>query len=109
MISLNYVSQCFCLILVLLLVALTANPGEKDTSDFSQNGALFLKQYCFSCHAGDQSAAELSLDSFTDNRSLIENRDIWEQVPGHANDRSDAAIGQRSATDGSIGIVCCTH
>ena len=80
MISLNYVSQCFCLILVLLLVALTANPGEKDTSDFSQNGALFLEQYCFSCHAGDQPAAELSLDSFTDNRSLIENRDIWEQV-----------------------------
>ena len=80
MISLNYVSQCFCLILVLLLVALTANPGEKDTSDFSQNGALFLEQYCFSCHAGDQPAAELSLDSFTDNRSLVENRDIWEQV-----------------------------
>ena len=80
MISLNYVSQCFCLILVLLLVTLTANPGEKDTSDFSQNGALFLKQYCFSCHAGDQPAAELSLDSFTDNRSLIENRGIWEQV-----------------------------
>ena len=80
MISLNYVSQCFCLILVLLLVALTANPGEKDTSDFSQNGALFLEQYCFSCHAGDQPAAELSLDSFTDNHSLIGNRDIWERV-----------------------------
>ena len=80
MISLNYVSQCFCLISVLLLIALTANPGEKDTSDFSQNGALFLEAYCFSCHAGDQPAAELSLDSFTDNRSLIENRDIWEQI-----------------------------
>lgn len=80
MISLNYVSQCFCLILVFLLVALTANPGDKDTSDFSQDGALFLEQYCFGCHAGDQPAAELSLDSFTDNRSLIENRDIWELV-----------------------------
>ena len=80
MTSLNYLSQCFCLILVLLLVALTANPGEKDTSDFSQNGALFLEEYCFSCHTGDQPAAELSLDSFTDNRSLIENRDIWEQI-----------------------------
>lgn len=94
MISLNYVSYSFCLILVLLLVALAANPGEKDTSrkspdtvavwgasdDFSQNGALFLEQYCLSCHAGDQPAAELSLDSFTDNRSLIENRDIWERI-----------------------------
>ncbi|MCE2412500.1 DUF1592 domain-containing protein [Candidatus Poribacteria bacterium] len=80
MISLNYVSSCFCLIFVLLLIALAANPGEKDTSDFSQNGALFLEEYCLSCHAGDQPAAELSLDSFTDNRSLIENRDISERI-----------------------------
>ena len=70
----------FCLILALLLVAFTANPGEKDTSDFSQKGALFLEEYCFSCHAGDQPAAELALNSFTDDHSLIENRDIWERV-----------------------------
>lgn len=80
MTSINYVSHCFCLIFVLLLVALTADPGEKDTADFSQNGALFLEEYCLSCHAGDQPAAELSLDSFTDNHSLIENRDIWERI-----------------------------
>ena len=80
MISLNYVAQCFCLILVFLLVALAANPGEKDTADFSENGVLFLEQYCFSCHAGDEPAAELSLDSFADNHSLIENRDVWERV-----------------------------
>ena len=76
----NYILRYLCLTLMLVLVTLTANPGEKDTSDFSQNGALFLEQYCFSCHAGDQPAAELSLDLFTDNRSLVENRDIWEQV-----------------------------
>ena len=76
----NYILRYLCLTLMLVLVALTANPGEKDTSDFSQNGALFLEQYCLSCHAGDQPTAELSLDSFTDNRSLVENRDIWERV-----------------------------
>ncbi len=80
MTSINYVSYCFCLILVLLLVVPIVNPGEKDTADFSQNGALFLEEYCFSCHAGDEPAAELSLDSFTDNRSLIEERDIWERI-----------------------------
>ena len=80
MISLNYASPCFCLIFVLLLVALAANAGEMDPSDFSQNGAIFLEEYCFSCHTGDQPAAELSLDSFTDNRSLIENRDIWDRI-----------------------------
>ena len=80
MISFNYVSQYFCLTLVLLLVAFTANPIEAEVPSFSQDGIPFLEEYCFSCHAGDQPAAELSLDSFMDNRSLIENRDIWERV-----------------------------
>ena len=80
MILRNYILRYLSLILVLALVTLTANPGEQNTSDFSQNGALFLEQYCFSCHAGDQPAAELSLDAFTDNHSLIKGRDIWELV-----------------------------
>ena len=80
MILSNYILRCLCLILILVLVAFTANPGEKDTTDFSKNGALFLEQYCFSCHAGDQPAAELSLDSYTDNHSLIKEREVWDRV-----------------------------
>ena len=80
MISFNYVSQCFCLTLVLLLVAFTANPIEDGVPSFSEDGIPFLEQFCFSCHTGDQPAAELALNSFTDNPSLIENRDIWERV-----------------------------
>ena len=80
MISFNYVSQCFCLTLVLLLVAFTANPIEDGVPSFSEDGIPFLEQFCFSCHTGDQPAAELALNSFTDNPSLIENRDVWERV-----------------------------
>ena len=80
MISPTYILRVLFLILMLALVTFAANPGEKDTSDFSQNGALFLEEYCFTCHAGDQPAADLSLDSFTDNQSLIKNRDVWERV-----------------------------
>ena len=76
----NYTGRCFCLILILALVAFTATLGEEDTPDFSKNGALFLEQYCFSCHAGDQPAAELSLDSYTDNHSLIKEREVWDRV-----------------------------
>ena len=39
-----------------------------------------MEKYCFSCHTGDQPAAEVSLDVFSDERSLIENRDIWDRV-----------------------------
>ena len=80
MISPNYTSQRICLILVLVFVAFTANPGKETTSGFSQEGVPFLKQYCFGCHAVDEPAAELALNSFPDDLSLIENRDVWERV-----------------------------
>ena len=80
MISLNHIPQCLCLTLVLVLIAFTANPGKETTSGFSQEGIPFLKQYCFGCHAGDEPAAELALNSFLDDLSLIENRDVWERV-----------------------------
>ena len=80
MISLNYISRCLCLTLVFVLVVVTANPVEEGTSNFAKEGIPFMKQYCFSCHTGDQPAAEISLDVFSDDRSLIENRDIWDRV-----------------------------
>ena len=80
MISLNYISRCLCLTLVFVLVGVTANPGEKETSKFAKEGLPFMEKYCFNCHTGDQPAAEISLDVFSDDRSLIENRDIWDRV-----------------------------
>ena len=80
MISLNHIPQCLCLTLVLILIAFAANPGGEETSSFSQEGLPFLKTYCFSCHAGDEPAAELALNAFSDDLSLIENRDVWDRV-----------------------------
>ncbi|MDE0484360.1 MAG: DUF1592 domain-containing protein [Candidatus Poribacteria bacterium] len=68
------------LILLLVFVSLTPSTGEKSTPDFAKEGILFLKQYCFDCHAGDQPSADLSLDAFKDNPSLIKNYDVWERV-----------------------------
>lgn len=80
MISRNHILQCLCLTLVLILIAFAAKPGEETPSGFAQEGLPFLEKYCFSCHAGDEPAAELSLDSFSDDLSLIENRDVWDRV-----------------------------
>lgn len=80
MISFNRILQCLCLILVLILIAFAAKPGEETPSGFAQEGLPFLKKYCFSCHAGDAPAAELALNAFSDDLSLIENRDIWDRV-----------------------------
>ncbi|RKU06665.1 hypothetical protein C6503_25490 [Candidatus Poribacteria bacterium] len=80
MISLNYILRCLCLISVLILIVLTLSLGENQDTSFSREGTGFLKQFCFDCHAGDEPAAELALDAFTDNLSLIENRDVWDRV-----------------------------
>ena len=80
MISLNHIPQYLGLTLVLVLIAFAANPGGEETSSFSREGLPFLKTYCFGCHTGDQPAAEISLDVFSDDMSLIENRDIWDRV-----------------------------
>ena len=80
MISLNYILRCLCLISVLILVVFTLSLGENQNTSFSREGTPFLKQFCFDCHAGDEPAAELALDAFTDNLSLIENRDVWDRV-----------------------------
>ena len=80
MISLNHILRYLCLVSVLTLVVLTLSLGENQNTSFSREGTTFLKQFCFDCHSGDEAAAELALDAFTDNRSLIENRDVWDRV-----------------------------
>ena len=80
MISFNHIPQYLCLTFILILIAFAANPGGEETSSFAQEGLPFLKKYCFSCHAGDEPAAELALNVFSDDLSLIENRDVWDRV-----------------------------
>ncbi len=80
MISFNHIPQYLCLTLILILIAFAAKTGEETPSGFAQEGLPFLKKYCFSCHAGDEPAAELALNSFSDDLSLIENRDVWDRV-----------------------------
>ena len=80
MISFNRIPQCLCLILILILIAFAAKPGEETPSGFAQEGLPFLEKYCFGCHAGDAPAAELALNAFSDDLSLIENRDVWDRV-----------------------------
>jgi len=80
MTSINYTPQCFRLILILVLLALPSSLGTEEAADFAQASTPFLEKYCFGCHAGEQPAAELALDSFQDNLSLIENREAWELV-----------------------------
>ena len=81
----NYAAQCLWFIRTLILVALVPTLSSL-AADFAQEDTYFLEEYCFSCHAGEQPAADLPLDAFSeqlanpnsDNLALIENWDVWE-------------------------------
>ena len=44
MISLNYIPRCLCLTLVFVLIAVSANPGGEETSQFAKEGLPFMKK-----------------------------------------------------------------
>ena len=80
MIARNYISRYLYLLLMLVFIASVPTLAGQEAPGFAKVGIPFLKQYCFGCHAGEEPAAELSLDAFPDNLSLIKNQDIWENV-----------------------------
>ncbi len=79
-ISNNYLLLPIFLMVLMVFVVLKPGFSEKDTSDFADEGVLFLEQYCYSCHSGDQPEAALSLDAIEDNESLLKNHDVIERV-----------------------------
>ncbi len=76
----NYTARHFSLTLMLVLVVSTPNLSAEDTPGFAQDGMPFLQQYCLGCHSGEQPPAELALDLFVDNASLIKHRQVWDRV-----------------------------
>ncbi len=70
---------CFIFIFGLVFFPFPLIAGE-EAPDFTKEGIPFMETYCFGCHTGALPSAGLALDSFADNRSLIENSDIWEGV-----------------------------
>ncbi|MCH8293121.1 DUF1592 domain-containing protein [Candidatus Poribacteria bacterium] len=76
----NYTARHFSLTLMLVLVVSTPNLSAEDTPGFAQSGMPFLQQYCLGCHSGEQPPAELALDLFVDNASLIKHRQVWDRV-----------------------------
>ena len=76
----NYVLQSLCFTWILVLVAIASNQDEVVIPDFAQEGVTFLERYCFACHAGEQPAGGLALDSFSSSLSLIEGHEVWKQV-----------------------------
>lgn len=52
----------------------------KAEPSFKAEGVAFLKTHCIKCHSGDKPKADLKLDGFTDDASLLKDRKTWQRV-----------------------------
>ena len=80
--------RCNIIVLILALFGLvpSVHSFEGAVSDDPaevtfQNAVLpFLAKNCFACHGNGESKADLSLDKYKDDLSLIKDRKIWDNV-----------------------------
>jgi hypothetical protein len=49
-------------------------------STFPVDGIAFLKKHCLACHTGAKAKADLRLDTFSDDASLVKDRKTWMRV-----------------------------
>ena len=77
-------SFVFFLLLVAGLAALAprcpAQPADGAPADFQKHVLPFLKAHCYHCHGNDKAEADLTLDKYTDNESLLKDRKVWDNV-----------------------------
>jgi hypothetical protein len=54
--------------------------AEASHSTYQKDVLPFLKRHCLSCHSGAKPKADLSLDKYTDDASLVPDRKVWDTV-----------------------------
>jgi Protein of unknown function (DUF1592)/Protein of unknown function (DUF1588)/Protein of unknown function (DUF1587)/Protein of unknown function (DUF1585)/Protein of unknown function (DUF1595)/Planctomycete cytochrome C len=68
------------LVLALLVIGDLVRAQDKPPATFDKDIRPFLKTHCFHCHGNGKQEADLSLDKYTDDESLLKDRKTWENV-----------------------------
>jgi hypothetical protein len=55
-------------------------PGTADESVYQKDILPFLKTHCFTCHGSGKAKADLSFGKYTDDKSLLPDRKLWDNV-----------------------------
>ena len=58
----------------------SAPAGGAIPARFGADVVPFLSRHCYTCHGGGKSKGEVTLDTFKDRKSLLEDREVWEKV-----------------------------
>jgi hypothetical protein len=67
-------------VLVLVLCLVSAVVSEAQSQTFETEVTPLLKQYCYKCHSGNVTEADVDLSRFTDARSVLRERKLWLRV-----------------------------
>src|SRR5262249_25050805 len=57
--------------------------GKESAADgptFQKDVLPFLKTHCFACHGNGKAKADLSFDKYTDDKSVLADRKVWDNV-----------------------------
>ncbi|MBL6707397.1 MAG: DUF1592 domain-containing protein [Planctomycetaceae bacterium] len=73
--SLRSICLSHGMLLMLFVVSSTAQAQTFETAV-----SPLLKQYCYKCHSGDVTEADVDLSRFTDAKSVIRERKLWLRV-----------------------------
>jgi hypothetical protein len=57
-----------------------APAADKPPVTFEKDVLPFLKAHCYHCHGNGKQEAELSLDKYQDDESVLRDRKVWENV-----------------------------
>ena len=53
--------------------------GE-NRSTYQKDVLPFLKAHCFNCHGNGKAKADLSFDKYTDDKSVLADRKVWDNI-----------------------------
>jgi hypothetical protein len=76
------------------------NPAEKVV--FVKDILPLLKKYCTRCHGGDQPKADLALDIYKDESSVLKRREVWDRVLHMVRSREMPPAGKPKPSDQDI-------
>ncbi len=80
----EFIALPVALVAALCLVRTPENPTvaaqPKADAAFKAEGVAFLKKHCLACHSGEKPKADLALDKYPDDASLLKDRKTWLRV-----------------------------
>lgn len=97
--------RCATTLLVTWMAAANAFGAEQSSASFAKDVRPLLQKYCISCHGGARPKADLSLEKYTDETSVVNDRDMWDAIADQLQSRSMPPEGKPQPTAAEFSLM----